>query len=285
MNDSPIISLENVGYVYESGTEALKNINLNIYKSELVGIMGMNGAGKTTLIRTLNGLIMPTTGNVFIKGDNTKTKTIAQLSKDVGIIFQNPQHQLFSNSVKDEIEFSLSNLKLNKQEIHRKTNEILTTFNLRKFENRSPLNLSGGETKKLAIASIICRDPSILVFDEPTLGQDGREIKFFTDLLEKEKNAGKTLLIITHNVEFAMKYIPRIILMANGNIIADGPTRQILTRKGLTERTSLIPPQINRFCSELNKAGIKCPENLQTLDEVKDLLKKILKQAKNNQGA
>ena len=172
--------------------------------------MGKNGAGKTSLIRTLNGLIRPTEGNIFIKKENIDSKSIASLSKKVGIIFQNPLHQLFSNSVEEEIRFSLKSFNLDKEVIQNRIDKILHKFNLVKYKKRSPLNLSGGESKKLAIASIICRDPDILVFDEPTLGQDAKEIDFFINLIKNERKSGKTIIIITHNVEFAFEFIERM---------------------------------------------------------------------------
>ena len=148
----PLIMIESISYTYPNGTEALTDINLNISKGELVGIMGKNGAGKTTLIRTLNGLFRPTRGKIYIENENITTKTIATLSKKVGIVFQNPHHQLFANSVEEEIKFSLRSINLSRDETHFKINQILNEFDLIKYRNRSPLNLSGGESKKLAIA-------------------------------------------------------------------------------------------------------------------------------------
>ena len=273
----PQIILNELDYSYPNGTVALRKINLNIYRGELVGIMGMNGAGKTTLIRTLNGLIRPSKGTVNIESENIEPKGIGELSKIVGLIFQNPQHQIFSNTVEEEIEFSLKSLNLNKEEVRDKTVEVLKTFNLEKYQDRSPLNLSGGESKKLAIASIICRDPKILVFDEPTLGQDGKEISFFTNLLKEEREKGKTILIVTHNIEFAMEFIPRTILMANGKIIADGPTKKVLTNQYLVEKSSLILPQTRQFALKLRDIGIECPDDIFSKVEMKDFLANYLK--------
>ncbi|MHA1467575.1 MAG: energy-coupling factor ABC transporter ATP-binding protein [Promethearchaeota archaeon] len=273
----PQIILNELDYSYPNGTVALRKVNLNIYKGELVGIMGMNGAGKTTLIRTLNGLIRPSKGTVNIESENIEPKGIGELSKIVGLIFQNPQHQIFSNTVEEEIEFSLKSLNLNKEEVRDKTVEVLKTFNLEKYQDRSPLNLSGGESKKLAIASIICRDPKILVFDEPTLGQDGKEISFFTNLLKEEREKGKTILIVTHNIEFAMEFIPRTILMANGKIIADGPTKKILTNQYLVEKSSLVLPQTRQFALKLRDICIDCPDDIFSKVEMKDFLANYLK--------
>lgn len=276
----PIIIVNNVAYSYSTDSKALINANLNIYPGEILGVMGKNGAGKTTLIRTFNGLIRPTKGNIFINGENIKSKTIAQLSAKVGIIFQNPSLQLFSNTVEDEIKFSLNSLDLGTQELEERTEYFLDLFNLKKYRDRSPLNLSGGETKKLAIASIICRDPEILVFDEPTLGQDAKEIKFFIDLITAQKEKGKTIIIVTHNIEFAIEHIPRIILMADGKIIADGPTDKLLTNQQLIRKTSLVLPQVHKFCLELKKSGIECPENILLKDEMFQFLSDFLKKQK-----
>lgn len=273
----PQILLNELDYSYPNGTVALRKINLNIYRGELVGIMGMNGAGKTTLIRTLNGLIRPSKGTVNIESENIEPKSIGELSKIVGLIFQNPQHQIFSNTVEEEIEFSLNSLNLNKEKVRNKTVEVLKTFNLEKYQDRSPLNLSGGESKKLAIASIICRDPKILVFDEPTLGQDGKEISFFTKLLKEEREKGKTILIVTHNIEFAMEFIPRTILMAKGKIIADGVTKKVLTNQYLVEKSSLVLPQTRKFALKLRDIGIDCPDDILSKVEMKDFLANYLK--------
>ncbi|MFX0073248.1 MAG: energy-coupling factor ABC transporter ATP-binding protein [Candidatus Hermodarchaeota archaeon] len=281
----PLILVNDVEYAYPNGAIALKNVNLKINKGELVGIMGKNGAGKTTLIRTFNGLIRPTNGSIYVNGENIKAKSIGQLSQNVGIIFQNPQHQVFSNTVEEEILYSLKSLNLSKKEIKENTEKILKKFNLEKYKERSPLNLSGGETKKLAVASIFCRNPEILVFDEPTLGQDAREIEFFINLIENEMKLGKTIVIITHNIEFAMEYLPRTILMADGKIIADGPTKMILTNEFLVDTTSLILPQISQFTKSLISAGIECPKNINSRNEMVDFLINYLKDKNNIIGS
>jgi len=273
----PLILIDNVDFTYPNGTKALRNINLKIDNKELIGIMGKNGAGKTTLIRTLNGLIRPKNGAIYLYGENIASKSIATLSKKVGVIFQNPLHQLFSNSVKDEIEFSLKSFEFTKEEIQNKTNEILKEFNLEKYRNRSPLNLSGGEAKKLALASIICRDPDIIVFDEPTLGQDGREIEFLINLIKNKRKKGKTIIIVTHNIEFANEYIPRTILMADGLILADGPTEKVLGNQILVEKASLILPQTHQLNLALKKSGIQCPNDLFSKDKLINFIRDFIK--------
>lgn len=276
MKELPLIIIENVDYIYPNGTAALKNISLTIHKGEMIAIMGKNGAGKTTLIRTLNGLIRPTAGDIFINYENINMKSIAELSQKVGLIFQNPSHQLFANSVEDEIKFSLKNLYQDNEELQLKTDDVLKSFNLEKYRERSPLNLSGGESKKLAVASIMCRDPEILVFDEPTLGQDANEIESFITLIDREKRKEKTVIIITHNIEFAFEFIPRTILMAEGQIIADGPTHNILNSIFLTERSSLVLPQTRQLSLALSKEGFQELTNITSRHEITEYLMKIL---------
>jgi energy-coupling factor transport system ATP-binding protein len=274
--------LENVSFIYPNGTEALKKINLKIHKNELIGIMGKNGAGKTTLIRTFNGLIRPTNGSIYLNGENINSKSIANLSKKVGIIFQNPMHQLFANSVEDEIKFSLKSLDSFKEEINSRIEKILEEFKLIKYRNRSPLNLSGGETKKLAVAAILCRNPEILIFDEPTLGQDAREIEFLIKLIKNERKGGKTIIIITHNIEFAIEYIPRTIFMIDGRIVADGPTVNLFNNKYLVEKVSLIQPQIYKFITALNENDFQVPQNLISKNQVITFIEKYLENKINN---
>jgi energy-coupling factor transport system ATP-binding protein len=268
--------VNNVDYNYPNGTIALKNISLTIHKGEFLAIMGQNGAGKTTLIRLLNGLLKPTRGDIYFEGENINTKTVASLSKKIGIIFQNPAHQLFSNTVEEELIFSLKSLGINKNEITTKTNNIIHQFNFDNYRNRSPLNLSGGEAKKLAIASILCRDPEVIIFDEPTTGQDEEGINFFIDLIKNELNKGTTLIIVTHNVEFTIDFIPRTILLLNGKIIADGPTEEVLTNNLLVKKSSLILPQIYQFKTELKKSGINVPENIIHENDLVEYLSNLL---------
>jgi len=271
-----MIMVKNLDYRYPNGTVALKGISLKINKGELVGIMGKNGAGKTTLIRTLNGLIKPTRGEIFINNENTNLKSIAQLSRNIGLIFQNPSHQLFANSVEDEIKFSLKNLDMSKEELQNKVNKVLKEFDLEKYRERSPLNLSGGESKKLAIASIVCRDVGILVFDEPTLGQDAREIESFINLINEERKKNKTIIIITHNIEFTYDYIPRTILMSDGQIIADGPTHHILSNDLLVNKSSLVLPQAQQISLALQDSGFKNTEKITTKNELISYITQIL---------
>lgn len=256
------ILVNNLTYHYPDGTIALKGVNLNIYSGEIVGIMGKNGAGKSTLIKTFNGLLKPTTGVVYIENDEVNNVLMSKLTKKVGIVFQNPDLQLFANTVEDEIRFSLKNLNFTKIELENQINLTLEKFKLKKFRNRTPFTLSGGEKKRLAIASIMCRNPEIIVFDEPTIGQDAEGVKFIRNLIKEKHSEGKTIIIVTHDIEFAIDNIPRTILMADGLIIADGPTNKILSQDQILNIGYLISPQLIILSKFLIDLKIKVPEDV-----------------------
>ncbi len=276
--DPPIIALHHLFYKFpDTQNYVLKDISFAMNKGEVIGIMGSNGAGKTTLIKTLNGLIRPTEGKLFFRGEDTTSKTTAVLSRKIGLVFQNPNHQLFSNTVEDEMKFSLKNFEYTKEEKEEIIDQMLISFNLNKYKNRSPFSLSGGEMKKLSIASIICRDPEILVFDEPTLGQDAKSLRFFIDLLNKEKAKEKSIIIVTHNVEFALEHIPRILLMKKGELIADGPTLKVLNNPILVREASLTFSQVNKLKIVLEKNGIDVPKDISLKEEMVHFLESYLK--------
>lgn len=274
---NPVLNLKQVSYKYPNSEKyVLKNISFSMDKGEVVGIMGNNGAGKTTLIKTLNGLIRPSQGKIFFMGDDISSKTTASLSKKIGLVFQNPNHQLFSNTVEDEIKFSLKNTIKHKENMDKIISDTLVSFDLDQYKTRSPLNLSGGEMKKLSIASIICRDPEVLIFDEPTIGQDAKSMEFFINLLTQERDNNKSIIIITHDTEFALEHLPRILLMKDGEIIADGPTKHVLNNKTLIAEASLILPQVSRLKESLITHGIDITKEIYLNSEMFQFLKEYL---------
>jgi len=279
----PHIMINHAEYTYPNGTTALKELSLNIERGAFIGIMGSNGAGKSTLVKTINGLIRPQKGSIFINGDRNSSKSVAELSRKVGIVFQNPDHQLFSNSVREEVRFSLKSIMSDKDQIQERVEQVLNKFYLKQFEERSPLTLSGGQKKRLALASIVCRDPEILIFDEPTLGQDRKGVEFFINLLKEERGKNKTIIIITHNIEFAYEYIPRTVVMFDGRIVGDGPTHEILQNQALIERASLILPQIIQLKSSLLEMGLDIPRNISTQGQIIDFLTSIFRSNDKNE--
>lgn len=247
-----MISVENLSFHYPSGPEVLEGVNLQIDNGEFVAIMGENGAGKTTLVKMFNGLLKPTQGKVLVDGIETRQKSVAQLSKDVGLIFQNPDHQLFAETVAEELSFSLKNFGFKEETIQRRVTTLLTALDLERYEKSSPFVLSGGERKRVALAAILAWDPNHVIMDEPTIGQDYLQKDRLRNFIVQLVSQGKTVVIVTHDVEFVAECKPRIVLLSHGKIVADGPAAEILTSSQVVQQASLVMPQIATLMRNLD---------------------------------
>ncbi len=277
MEDSDTaIEIKNLFYAYEK-EYVLKNINIHIKKGEIVAILGENGAGKTTLIKHFNGLLKPTKGDVYVLGKNTKNVSVAELSKHVGIVFQNPDHQLFSENVEKEIEFAMVNFGFEKKYIKRRIDWALKLMGLEKYRSRSPYTLSIGERKRLTLAAVLSYDPDILVLDEPTAGQDFIQKEKIAELMNLLKHRKKTIIIVTHDIEFIVNRVERVIILKEGQIIYDGEKRGALTNYDLMKSARLIPPQVVQIVWELNNLGFGISYNVLYADELIHMLLKSLK--------
>jgi energy-coupling factor transport system ATP-binding protein len=246
-----MISVENVSFHYPGGGEVLRDVSLKINDGEFLAIMGENGAGKTTLVKMFNGLLKPTEGKVSVDGVGTSEKSVAQLSRDVGLIFQNPDHQLFAETVAEELSFSLRNFGFGEDVIERRVNTLLNTLDLDRYRSSSPFILSGGERKRVALAAILVWDPKHIIMDEPTIGQDYLQKDRLRNFIVQLVSQGKTIVIVTHDVEFVAECKPRVVLLSRGRIIGDGPAVKILTDPSLVEKASLVMPQISSLMNRL----------------------------------
>ncbi len=241
-----VIEVRGLHFSYD-GKEVLHNINLKISDGEFIAIMGENGAGKTTLIKHFNGLLKPSRGDVFVDGASTRNSSIAHLSRNVGLVFQNPDHQLFSETVFEEIAFSMRNFGYPEETIRKRVNFILETLDLSPYAEASPFMLSGGERKRVALASVLVFDPKHVILDEPTIGQDYQQKDKLRNFIVQMNAQGRTVVIVTHDVEFVVDCKPRIILLSRGSVIADDPYDEILSDNKLVERASLTAPQIGKL--------------------------------------
>lgn len=250
-----MIEVKDVTFRYPYGVEALRGISLEIKEGEFVVIMGENGAGKTTLIKHFNGLLKPREGDVLVDGGNTKRTTVASLAREVGLVFQNPDHQFFCESVEEEIRFALKNFEFSDRDIEDRVNWALKFFGLQPYKRRSPFLLSGGEKKRLAIASVLAWDPKYIVLDEPTIGQDYRQKQRLLRLLFRLKGEGKTVIIATHDVEFAADCGHRVVLMRGGEIVADDDAEVLLTDVDKLREASILSPQVTQISLALSDMG------------------------------
>jgi len=246
-----MISVENVSFHYTEGGEVLHDVSLKIENGEFVAIMGENGAGKTTLVKMFNGLLKPTAGKVLVDGVNTTQKSVAQLSRDVGLIFQNPDHQLFAETVSEELSFSLRNFGFGSDVIERRVASLTHALDLDRYLSSSPFVLSGGERKRVALAAVLVWDPKHVVMDEPTIGQDYLQKDRLRQFIVQLVSQGKTVVIVTHDVEFVAECKPRVVLLSRGKVIGDGPAANILTDSSLVEKASLVMPQISSLMKSL----------------------------------
>lgn len=239
-----MISVENVSFQYPGGIQVLNEVNLEIKDGEFVAIMGENGAGKTTLVKMFNGLLKPNKGKIKVDGVDANEKSVAQLSRDVGLIFQNPDHQLFAETVSEELSFSLRNFGFTEDVVKRRVETLMNTLDLERYSSSSPFVLSGGERKRVALAAILAWDPKHVIMDEPTIGQDYLQKDRLRNFIIQLISQGKTVVIVTHDVEFVAECKPRIVLLSHGRIIGDGNAPAILTNQSLVEKASLVMPQI-----------------------------------------
>jgi energy-coupling factor transport system ATP-binding protein len=270
-----MIEVEDVYFRYPNGVEALKGVSLTIQNGELVAIMGQNGAGKTTLVKHFNGLLKPTRGKVFVDGVDTTKTSVASLARNVGFVFQNADHQLFSETVEEEIAFALRNFGFEEEIIEKRVTWALNLLGLSQYRKTSPFMLSGGERKRVALASVLAWDPKILILDEPTIGQDYQQKEKLRQFILQMKTQGKTVIVVTHDVEFVAECSPRVILMRDGKIVADGDAKEILTNQDVLMQASIIPPQITQIFLQMSDLGL--PKNAIDIYEAREILLKFLR--------
>ena len=246
-----LIEFKGVSFVHQTGVTALSDVSLTIGKGETVAVVGENGAGKTTLVRHTNGLLKPTKGSVVVDGVDTRDTTTATLSRAVGIAFQNPDHQLFSESVQDEVKFAMRNLGFAEALIAQRLDWALKFFGLEQYRKSSPLVLSGGEKKRLTLACILAWDPDVVVLDEPTVGQDSLQKEKLAQIFRLLQSTGKTIIIVSHDVEFLWPIQPRLLVMSGGKIVADGKMSKIMSDRALLESARVTQPQLLRLYAGL----------------------------------
>jgi len=265
-----MIVMEDVYFTYPNGVEALKGINLKIEDGKFVAIMGQNGAGKTTLVKHINGLLKPTKGRVLVDGIDTTKVSVASLARKVGFVFQNPDHQLFSETVEEEVSFALKNFGYDENTIKKRVNWALSLLDLQKYRKVSPFMLSGGERKRVALASVLAWNPEIIILDEPTIGQDYRQKERLKQFIMQLNSQGKTVIIVTHDVEFVAECSPDIILMRQGKIIASGKAKEVLTDEDLLSQASIALPEITKIFQGLKEYSF--PNNVIDVYEAANLI-------------
>ena len=285
------IKIENLSYIYDEGmpfeTIAVNNISLSIDQGEFIGLIGHTGSGKSTLIQTINGLLKPSKGKVFINEIDLTSKKVKKsvIRKKVGLVFQYPEYQLFEETIYKDIAFGPKNLNLKVDEIDIRVREAMRLVGL-DFEllnNVSPFELSGGQKRRVAIAGVLAMNPEILILDEPTAGLDpkGRdEILSQIKLLNKEK--GVTIILVSHSMEDVAKLVDRLIVLDKGEKILDGDVRTVFKEYELLTSIGLGVPQVTELINKLSLRGFNIDKTVLNLNEAKDVIIQCLGSAKND---
>ena len=282
--ENPILKLEHIEYVYSSGTayekRALKDINLDIYEGEFVGVIGHTGAGKSTRIQQLNGLMKATSGALYYNGENIYDEkyNLRQLRNNVGLVFQYPEHQLFEIDVLTDVCFGPKNQGLTEEECKKRAIEALELVGLsEKYYDTSPFDLSGGQKRRVAIAGVLAMRPKVLVLDEPTAGLDpkGRdEILDQIAYLQKERNL--TVILVSHSMEDIAKYVDRIVVMNKGRKMYDGEPKEVFAHYKELEKVGLAAPQVTYIMHALYEKGMHVNTEVTTIEEaVDEIMKEI----------
>jgi energy-coupling factor transporter ATP-binding protein EcfA2 len=263
---SPILKAEELRYIYPTyHVEALRGIDLSIREGEFIAILGQNGSGKTTLAKHFNGLLKPTSGRMLVQNKSTAEYSHRELSRWVGYVFQNPDHQIFARTVAEEVGFGLKMQGEILKTIEKRMAEVLEVVGLQGYEQKVPFALTKGERQRVAVASVLAAQPQVIILDEPTTGLDYRHQRNMMEMLKRLNRYGHTIIIITHSMWVAAEYANRTIVMKDGFILSDGPTRTVFADEARLTEASLCPPSLVRLSNWLGTEALTVQEMVKEL--------------------
>jgi energy-coupling factor transport system ATP-binding protein len=282
------VTFNDVSYVYlpHSPYEhvALKHVNLKIEDQEFVAIIGPTGSGKSTLLQHINGLLLPSEGSINVNEytitPKTKVRSIRNLRREAGLVFQFPEYQLFEANVHDDIAFGPKNFGVPAAEIEERINSLMTTVGLpTSLLERSPFELSGGQKRRVALCDILAMNPSILVLDEPTAGLDPRGGAKSLNLIKKlNEEQGKTIILVTHEMDIVLEYCQRVILLIDGEVKADGKPADIFMNQELLAESKIVQPQVLQVATRLIKGGLKLDyRNIKNAEDLANEIARVKK--------
>ncbi|MBU7023801.1 MAG: ATP-binding cassette domain-containing protein [Theionarchaea archaeon] len=248
--EDPAIEVKNLSFQY-SDIPVLNNVSLTIGQGDIVAIIGQNGSGKTTLVKHFNGLLRPREGEIFVFGESIRDKSVAQLAQKIGYVFQNPDHQIFADSVFEEVEFGLKNLHVPPEERMERVSAVLKQTDLFKYKDTHPISLSGGEKQRLVIASVLVMNSRILILDEPTTGLDLKSSRSIIELVRALYQQNRTVVLVTHDMKLVAEMAHRILILKEGNVAAEGSPHEIFSNHDLLADNFLEAPQITRLSHRL----------------------------------
>jgi cobalt/nickel transport system ATP-binding protein len=272
----PVVSVKDVKYNYPAGVNALKGVSLEIGQGARVAILGPNGSGKSTIILLIAGLLMPNQGEIRVFGELTTAKDFQKFRSRIGLVFQDPDDQLFTPSVIEDIAYGPKNLKLPEEDIKARCEHVLDKMGIQHLRNRPPHRLSFGEKKKVSLATALVLKPELLILDEPTANLDLVSRRGLLETLNELNREGTTIIVSTHDVEALPELADRIIVISHGSVAGEGETHEVLQDKALLESSGLEPPAIVDLFNELKAQGLISQVPI-TLAEGKREIVRILK--------
>lgn len=249
------IVVENVTFAYAAEVIALRDVSVTLAPGETVAIIGENGAGKSTLAKHLNGLLRPSSGRVLVGDWDTREYSPAQLAAHVGFAFQNPDDQLFKRSVQSEVAFGPQNLGFSEGEVEMAVADALRMTGLTAEAETHPHDLHSSQRRMVALAATLAMSTPVVVIDEPTIGQDANGIQLLRDIIAQLKRDGRTVVAISHHIDFCAQNFDRVVVMSNGQILADGSASIVLNQPSLLARANVEPPQVARLAAALGMPG------------------------------
>ena len=256
MEQEVILQVRDLQYAYSDEKMALKGVDLDIRQGERIAVMGSNGAGKSTFFLNINGVRQSEHGEIFYRGQKMTKKTMNDLRKNVGIVFQDADSQISASTVQSEVSFGPMNLKLSRNDVRDRVDEALSYMNLTDFRHRPPHYLSGGEKKRVSIADIIAMHPEIIIFDEPTAALDPVNADMLEEVLEKMAQEGKTIMISTHDVDFAYRWAERVVVFCDGKIIADDAPLAVFSNETVIRQANLKRPMMLDIFETMREKGL-----------------------------
>jgi len=270
------LSTKNLTYTYPDGTQALRNVDLEIRKGEKIAIIGPNGAGKSTLFSHFNGLTQPSSGEILIDNNVIKydKNSLLEVRQKVGIVFQDPNDQLFAPTVKEDVAFGPMNLGLEYDEVEKRVEEALKMVGMEEYRDKTPHHLSGGQQKRVAIAGIVAMRPEIMILDEPTAGLDPEGVAKVLKILNKLNSEGMTIVISSHDIEMVNEFTNKIFVLYDGEIIASGDNHEIFSDKELLKKAHLKAPITTEILYGLKNYGFDVDTSKVSVDE---LIKEIIR--------
>ena len=265
-DDQPIFQCRGLEHTYPNGVKALTGIDLDIYKGEIVAIVGQNGSGKTTLAKHLNALLLPTKGDVLVDGLHTKEQGVFKIGQKVGFVFQNPDHQIFSELVYDEIAFGPRLRGVPEEEVDKRVKEALEAVGLTGFEKEDPFSLTKSGRQRVAVASVLAVQPDVLILDEPTTGLDYKEQRSMMDMVRRLNDQGSTIIFVTHHMWVVAEYAQKVFVIKDGQILLNGTTREVFAQEEILKASYLRPPHFVHFSNQLGKTFLSPDEMISCIE-------------------